>query len=394
MPRILLIVSVLVQGASPHASSFVARACPLLPRCGSLRAVAPQPPPPESTERPHDTALPSANGAKIVMMATTADLPTDTPAVKPKRGRPRSVVRRAAVPAARNRQTSVKDKKPSKGRIVHDAGVTVDGAVSWYIKTIQGQQRELLRSDQELELARSVQQMLAIRRAQDDLAEEIGRPPTSAEVADWIGQPHVADQINKLVTEGDAARELLMVSNLRLVLSIAKKYVGKGMLMEDLIQEGNLGLLRATEKFDPGRKLRFSTYATFWIRQGMTRSLADQSRTIRLPVYVHEFVIRLRRARALLSSQLGRHASDSELAELLNVNATKIAKMNALPTTISLSTPVGKVRPPRLPPPPLPPPLSPGGIAPDLPRSIHSCHCLRLLRQLLCSHHRICCAAR
>ena len=133
-----------------------------------------------------------------------------------------------------------------------------------------------------------------------------------------------------------------MVCNLRLVLSIAKRYVGNGMQMEDLIQEGNLGLLRATERFDPGRRLKFSTYATFWIRQGITRAIADQSRTIRLPVYVHEFLLRLRRARALLSSQLGRPATDDELADTLNVNVTKVARMAHLPTTISLETPVGR----------------------------------------------------
>ena len=105
-----------------------------------------------------------------------------------------------------------------------------------------------------------------------------------------------------------------------------------------------MGLLRATEKYDPGRRLRFSTYATFWIRQGMTRALADQSRTIRLPVYVHEFVLRLRRARALLSSQLGRAATDDELADTLKVNVTKITKVANLPSTISLETPVGQDR--------------------------------------------------
>jgi RNA polymerase sigma factor (sigma-70 family) len=111
--------------------------------------------------------------------------------------------------------------------------------------------------------------------------------------------------------------------------------------MEDLIQEGNLGLLRATERFDPSRRLRFSTYATFWIRQGITRCLADQSRTIRFPVYVHEFVLRLKRARAVLSGQLGRPATDEELAETLKVNVSRVEKVAHLPSTISLETPTG-----------------------------------------------------
>ena len=146
------------------------------------------------------------------------------------------------------------------------------------------------------------------------------------------------------IRQGELARERLMVCNLRLVLSIAKRYINKGLQMEDLIQEGNMGLLRATEKFDPGRRLRFSTYATFWIRQGIMRSLANQSRTIRLPAYVHEFVLRLKRARAVLSAQLGRSATNEELAEALKVEAKKVERMSDLPSTISLDTPVGQDR--------------------------------------------------
>lgn len=223
-----------------------------------------------------------------------------------------------------------------------DSVAASDSTVSWYIKTLAGQNRKLLLAEEELELARRVQKMLALRRVMTTLEEELGRVPNHAEVAQASELQLEAGDVVLALRAGEAAREKLMVSNLRLVLSIAKRYLGKGLLMEDLIQEGNLGLLRATERFDPGRKLRFSTYATFWIRQGMTRSLADQSRTIRLPVYVHEFLLRLNRARALLSSQLGRPATDNELAKMLDVNATRVEKMNHLPTTISLETPVGQ----------------------------------------------------
>jgi len=188
--------------------------------------------------------------------------------------------------------------------------------------------------------------MLELRRVTAALLEELGRPPTQTEVGARAGplveggEVH-AGEVRRQLREGEAARERLMVCNLRLVMSIAKRYVNNGLQMEDLIQEGNIGLIRATEKFDPARELRFSTYATFWIRQSITRSLADQSRTIRLPVYVHEFVLRLRRARAMLTSQLGRAATEEELAEMLKVNVTKVQQAATLPQTISLDTPVG-----------------------------------------------------
>lgn len=117
----------------------------------------------------------------------------------------------------------------------------------------------------------------------------------------------------------DKARRQLIESNLRLVISIAKKYRGQGVAFEDLIQEGNAGLIRAVERFDPGMGHRFSTYATWWIRQAVIRALADHARTIRLPVHVVDAVLRLRRAEAALNMELGRRPTDTELAERLGI---------------------------------------------------------------------------
>ena len=239
--------------------------------------------------------------------------------------------------------TKRRQKNKKKNGVQFDAGPEVDGSVTWYVKTIRGQGDELLKSDEELALASQVQRMLALRRTAALLHERLGRSATTVELGKELGDADPLDDVTyrQQMRHGDAAREKLMVCNLRLVLSIAKRYANKGLQLEDLIQEGNLGLLRATERFDPGRRLRFSTYATFWIRQGITRALADQSRTIRFPVYVHEFVLKLKRARAVLSAQLGRPASDQELAQALNVNVTKVEGVNNLPQTVSLDTPVG-----------------------------------------------------
>lgn len=275
---------------------------------------------------------------------TQADAGLTEPPPNKRRGRPSGPVRRAA--SSRRSSTALKKKKKdSDNGVVFDAGDTLDSPVTWYVKTIQGRRNNLLNHTEELALGTQVQRMLALRRASSELEEQLGRVPSADEVAAKLGEDVAAfgqAQLSAQLRTGEAAREKLMVCNLRLVLSIAKRYVNNGMQMEDLIQEGNLGLLRATEKYDPGRRLRFSTYATFWIRQGITRSLADQSRTIRLPVYVHEFVLRLRRARGLLSSQLGRPATDEEIADTLKVNVTKVSKIAFLPSTISLETPIGR----------------------------------------------------
>ncbi|MFD6895734.1 sigma-70 family RNA polymerase sigma factor [Rhodococcus sp. NPDC060086] len=145
-----------------------------------------------------------------------------------------------------------------------------------------------------------------------------------------------------VVREGQAARNHLLEANLRLVVSLAKRYTGRGMPLLDLIQEGNLGLIRAMEKFDYAKGFKFSTYATWWIRQAITRGMADQSRTIRLPVHLVEQVNKLARIKRELHQQLGREATDDELAEESGIPVGKIADLlDHSRDPVSLDMPVG-----------------------------------------------------
>ncbi|MFI5779686.1 sigma-70 family RNA polymerase sigma factor [Nocardia sp. NPDC051570] len=145
-----------------------------------------------------------------------------------------------------------------------------------------------------------------------------------------------------IVRDGQAARQHLLEANLRLVVSLAKRYTGRGMPLLDLIQEGNLGLIRAMEKFDYTKGFKFSTYATWWIRQAITRGMADQSRTIRLPVHLVEQVNKLARIKRELHQQLGREATDEELARESGIAVDKIADLlDHSRDPVSLDMPVG-----------------------------------------------------
>ena len=145
-----------------------------------------------------------------------------------------------------------------------------------------------------------------------------------------------------VIRDGQAARAHLLEANLRLVVSLAKRYTGRGMPLLDLIQEGNLGLIRAMEKFDYAKGFKFSTYATWWIRQAITRGMADQSRTIRLPVHLVEQVNKLARIKRELHQQLGREATDEELAAESGIAVEKISDLlDHSRDPVSLDMPVG-----------------------------------------------------
>jgi len=195
---------------------------------------------------------------------------------------------------------------------------------------------DLLTQEQELTLARLVQRREQLLREGDPDKDEPGKGE--------LGKDELADKERRLTLHrGKRAKERMIQANLRLVVSVAKKYQRRGMDLLDLVQEGTLGLERAVERFDPTRGFRFSTYAYWWIRQGITRALASQSRTIRLPVHITEKLNRIKRAQRELSARLGRLPCVAEIAQELNLSEALIREtLLQLPKPVSLEARVGK----------------------------------------------------
>ncbi|MFP4119404.1 RNA polymerase sigma factor RpoD [Coleofasciculus sp.] len=205
----------------------------------------------------------------------------------------------------------------------------------------------LLRADEEIELARKIADLLELERIRDRLYDQLEREPKEGEWASSVNMELPA--FRKRLFLGRRAKEKMVQSNLRLVVSIAKKYMNRGLSFQDLIQEGSLGLIRAAEKFDHEKGYKFSTYATWWIRQAITRAIADQSRTIRLPVHLYETISRIKKTTKILSQELGRKPTEEEIADRMEMTIEKlrfIAKSAQLP--ISLETPIGKEEDSRL----------------------------------------------
>ncbi len=221
-------------------------------------------------------------------------------------------------------EPDAKDEEEEEKKVAFDdlENIDTDDTIGLYLKEVS--RVPLLTAEEEVELAQRIERG---RMAREELAK--GQVLNDRRT-----------QLRKLIEDGWDGREHLITANSRLVISVAKKYMGRGVPFLDLIQEGNIGLIRATKKFDYRRGHKFSTYATWWIRQAVTRAIADQGRTIRVPVHMGDQINKLLRIQHQLTQKLGREPSVEELAETLDVTPKKVENMiQVARRPLSLETP-------------------------------------------------------
>ena len=302
-----------------------------------------------------DELLAAADQAKA--SGTTKKAATAKKATKAKTTTKKAATKKATTAKAATAQPTAEEKaktaaaeKEAKAKAlasikIGPKGVYTEDSIRVYLQEI-GRIR-LLRPDEEIELARKIADLLYLEELASQFESDNGREPDNKEWAALVEMPLI--RFRRRLMLGRRAKEKMVQSNLRLVVSIAKKYMNRGLSFQDLIQEGSLGLIRAAEKFDHEKGYKFSTYATWWIRQAITRAIADQSRTIRLPVHLYETISRIKKTTKVLSQEFGRKPTEEEIAESMEMTIEKlrfIAKSAQLP--ISLETPIGKEEDSRL----------------------------------------------
>ena len=198
----------------------------------------------------------------------------------------------------------------------------------------------LLSHEQEITLGRQVQDLMVLETIESELESDLGKKPEINLFAEKVGISPI--QLKKKLKSGRRAKERMVAANLRLVVSVAKKYTKRNMELLDLIQEGTIGLVRGVEKFDPTRGYKFSTYAYWWIRQGITRAIAEKSRSIRLPIHITEMLNKLKKGQRELSQELSRTPSIKELSEYVDLPENDVKDlMSRAGQPVSLETKIG-----------------------------------------------------
>ena len=295
-----------------------------------------------STKSAEGTTKKAAKKATTVKSAAKKTTAKKAATTKAKTAAPELTAEEKAKAATAEKEAKAKALASIK---IGPKGVYTEDSIRVYLQEI-GRIR-LLRPDEEIELARKIADLLYLEELAAQFESDNGREPDKKEWAALVEMPLI--RFRRRLMLGRRAKEKMVQSNLRLVVSIAKKYMNRGLSFQDLIQEGSLGLIRAAEKFDHEKGYKFSTYATWWIRQAITRAIADQSRTIRLPVHLYETISRIKKTTKVLSQEFGRKPTEEEIAESMEMTIEKlrfIAKSAQLP--ISLETPIGKEEDSRL----------------------------------------------